>query len=319
MSRQFPGKFVGFLLGTSTLALTVALVLPAFPLNGINNAAVAHMALVVSFALCVAALLELAIIYIPAFTGPQSTLLLLLGMGLAFAAWAVRIKLTPSFSANYPQQRSTATFPDILRSHSELRTPEDPATEGSHDHPSPTLRLPAIASQGRLSPQSEIRATQIEIPAAPNPPTETIVTTPDPCDAIRVVRSSHQSSSGCGPSKLQAISATQRNAIRDAMKPYAGMKFTMLSENPTDDSRAYADQIERALTDAGLHNVGNRDITRTGNTDSPGVTLVIGDKASDAANGMASGMRRAGLVLYSIPTSESFAPEDFQVIVAPNR
>ena len=319
MKRQSPGKFVGFLLGTSLLALAVAFLLPSFPLNGINNAAVAHIALVMSFALCLAAMLELAIIYIPAFTGPHSALLFLLGIGLAFGAWAVRIKLATSISTNYPQQGYADTFPGILSWHPKLRAPGPPATDAPHGNPSPLLHLPAIASQGRLSPPSEIRATQSEIRDSASLPPETVVTTPDPCDAIRIVRSSHQSSSGCGPSKLQAISAAQRNAIRDAMKPYAGMRFTMLHENPTDDSRAYASQIERALTDAGLHNVGDRDITRTGNTDSPGVTLVVGDKASDAANSMASGMRRAGLVLFSIPTSESLAPEDFQVIIAPNR
>ncbi len=76
---------------------------------------------------------------------------------------------------------------------------------------------------------------------------------PEPCG--------NRASPACDPPKLPRITLPQRGVIRDLMKPYAGLRFTLLREDPTEDSDQYADQIEAALLDAGLIDSSDRNIT----------------------------------------------------------
>jgi hypothetical protein len=54
-----------------------------------------------------------------------------------------------------------------------------------------------------------------------------------------------------GAAKL-VISDEQRDQIRDAMVPYAGINVGIVCNNATEDSMAFAKQLQKALNDAGL-------------------------------------------------------------------
>jgi hypothetical protein len=133
-----------------------------------------------------------------------------------------------------------------------------------------------------------------------------------------VRESDHQPPPVAAPAKLPGITAAQRNTIRDAMRPYAGLRFTLLSESPTTDSREYAAQIESALTGAGLVASGEREEFSNGRNNPPGLSLVVAENELDAASSLSSAMRRAGLITWSLPILETSQPEVFQLIVAPN-
>jgi len=55
-----------------------------------------------------------------------------------------------------------------------------------------------------------------------------------------------------GAPKLPVITDEQRDAIRDAMRPYAGIKISIFCHNATDDSSKYAEKLAGALKDAGM-------------------------------------------------------------------
>lgn len=309
MQRQFPAKFVAFLLGTAALALLVALYLAAFPLVGINNRAVANVFLWIAFGTCAATLLELAVIYFPGMTGPQSALLILLLILLGIEGWAGKAGFSHWADANHPQQGTAATeSPTHVLSGDFGQLPDTPPPPPTNTSPSkitlPDIELPTIPVpnvQQNVNPLSRDTTERPLAKAAINP---------EPCG--------HRPLPGCDPPKLPTITLPQRNIIRDAMKPYAGLRFTLLRENPTQDSDEYADQLEAALLDAGLINSSDRNISSNGRANPPGASLIIGRKESDAAASLSSAMRKAGLTRFSLPTSQTAEPETFQIIIAPN-
>jgi hypothetical protein len=309
MARRLPPKFVWFLLGISIFALAVALYLPAFPLNGINNTAIAHLFLWIALGTCGTTLLELAIIYFPGLTGPQSALLLLLFVLTCLVGWAGRTRVFDWIDENGPQQGTKEIIAHVLPGN--FGPEPQAAPHASLDLHQDSSSLPAIQTNSPL----QMRPAQNENREPANPKRATATPIQQPC--IVGPGSNSDTSPDCAPPKLPTISVTQRNLIRDAMKPYAGLKFTILRENPTDDSRQYAAQIERALVDAGLNSVGDQDTIRNGISDPAGVSLIVGNKESDAATRMSSAMRRAGLIPISLPISRTSEPEGFQVIVTP--
>jgi hypothetical protein len=314
MQRQFPAKFVGFLLGTAALALLVALYFGAYPLPGINNHAVANVFLWIAFGTCAATLLELAVIYFPGVTGPQSALLILLLILLGIEGWAGRAGFSHWADANHPQQGTAASgSPAHVLSGSFGQLPDAPPPPPTKNRSHSNITLP------------DIDLPNIELPTIPGPhiqhnenrntpdtgpPMSKAAINPEPCGS--------RPSPGCDPPKLPTITLPQRNIIRDAMKPYAGLRFTLLREDPTEDSDQYADQIEAALLDAGLINSIDRNIPANGRNDPAGVSLIVGSKASDAAGRMSSAMHKAGLTRFFPPISQTAQPESFQIIIAPN-
>jgi hypothetical protein len=301
MQGRLPAKFVGFLLGTAILSLVVALYLAAFPLVGINNHAVANVFLWIAFGTCAATLLELAVIYFPGLTGPQSALALLLLVLLGVEGWAGKTGLSAWIAGNHPQQSTAASSTHVLP-FDQLPVPvERPSRNTSQGNPLPNIELPTDPGPYRQHKQNRDTTDQPMAKPAINP---------EPCG--------HRPSPGCDPPKLPTITLPQRDVIRDLMKPYAGLRFTLLREDPTQDSDQYADQIEAALIDAGLTNSSDRNISSNGRANPAGASLIVGRKESDAAASLSSAMRKAGLIQSSLPTSQTAEPETFQIIIAPN-
>lgn len=294
MDRRFPAKLVGFVEGGAIVALVFALLLQAFPLNWINSVAVARVFLWIALGMCVATLLELAIIYFPGLTGPKSTILLVLLGLLCFAGWAV----SGWIKAHDPQQESAKLLAQLPTGNSEAQSP--PAVRPKKD----------MSDDNTSLPKTETHARQYESQDATDRQTAKATIDPEPCG--------NRTSPACDPPKLPTITLPQRAVIRDLMKPYAALRFTLLREDPTEDSDQYADQIEAALLDAGLINSIDRNISSHGRANPAGVSLIVGSKESDAAGSMSSAMRKAGLIQSSLPTSPGSEPETFQIIIAPN-
>ena len=115
----------------------------------------------------------------------------------------------------------------------------------------------------------------------------------------------------------------QRDQIRDAMRPYAGIVVGILCNNTTEDSMAYAIQLAKGLNDAGLKAGPPRSgmFYGEGITAIPsGVAVAVGDDGLAAANTLILAMLRSGLIAKPIPTSPN--PNDkagFQIMITPNR
>jgi hypothetical protein len=311
MQRQFPAKFVGFLLGTAVLALLIAFYFGTYPLVGINNHAVANVFLWIAFGTCTATLLELAVIYFPGLTGPQSALLILLLILLGIEGWAGRTGLSHWADANHSQRgtaRSGGATHGLSGNFGQLPDAVPPPTPKNTSHSKitlPNIELPTISAPHLQQNQNRNTPDTTDQPMAKG------AINPEPCG--------HRATPGCDPPKLPQITLPQRDIIRDAMKPYAGVRFTLLREDPTQDSDEYADQLEAALLDAGLINSIDRNIPSNGRANPAGVSMIVGSKASDAAGRMSSAMRKAGLVRFFPPISQTAEPETFQIIIAPNR
>jgi hypothetical protein len=293
MDRRFPAKLVGFVEGCAIVALVVALLFQAFPFNGINNIAVTRVFLWIALGMCVATLLEVAIIRFPSLTAPQSALLLVLVGLLCFAGWEVSVwfkghntrQKPANILAHLPTANSAAPAPAVVR-------PEDM----SDDNTSP--------------PKTEPHWRRYENRDATDRQAAKAAIDPEPCG--------DRASPGCDPPKLPRITLPQRAVIRDLMKPYAGLRFILLREDPTEDSDQYADQIEAALLDAGLINSSDRNISSNGRANPAGVSLIVGSKEADAAASLSSAMRKAGLIQSSLPISQTSEPKTYQIIIAPN-
>ena len=291
MDRRFPAKFVGFVECSAIVALLVALLLQAFPITGIDSTAVAHVFLWSALGICVAILLELAIIRFPGLTGPKSTLLLVsLGL-LCFGGWAV----AAWFKGRDKQLRPAEILAHLPLENSASPPPAAHPKDMGQDNTPPPNREPDIRQN-----ENQDTTDRETAKAAVNP---------EPC--------SNRASPACDPPKLPKITLPQRDVIRDLMKPYAGLRFTLLRDDPTEDSDQYADQIEAALLDAGLINSSDRNITSK-RSNPAGVSLIVGSKESDAAGSLSSAMRKAGLIRFSLPISQTSSPEAFQIIIAPN-
>jgi len=123
-----------------------------------------------------------------------------------------------------------------------------------------------------------------------------------------------------GAPKLVMTDA-QRDAIRDAMNPYAGLKFTLMRHDATEDSMKYADQLKKALTDAGLVCIMDGSGTEfNGGVVPSGVSLLIGADEFGAANSLGTAMQNSGLLKGKLPASKNDVRSNgFDVTVAPNR
>ena len=310
MKRWPPPKFIWFLVGGALVALAGAHIMPSVVVSGINSVAIARLLLSIAFILFTATLLELAIIYVPGLTGSKSRLFAAILALLLFAGWAVKNEFSDETSTNNPPPRTRDILSSIFPGSS--RTAPIPAPKSESTSPADTPPTENTRAGNSLpQPRTEARST------APtnNPRPTTAARNLDP-DNVR--ESDHEPPPTAAPARLPTITAAQRNKIRDAMRPYAGLRFTLLSESPTTDSREYADQIERALTGAGLVASGEREEFSNGRNNPPGLSLVVGEKELDAASRLSSAMRRAGLITWSIPILETSQPDVFQLIVAPN-
>ena len=123
-----------------------------------------------------------------------------------------------------------------------------------------------------------------------------------------------------GPPKL-LMSDAQRDAIADAMRPYAGSHFTLFRHDATEDSVKYADQLKQALTAAGLicdrDGLGAEFYERAIPS---GVSLLIGSNEKTMAESFAEALKRIGLIQAPMPAAvNDTIPNQFHITVAPNR
>jgi hypothetical protein len=112
----------------------------------------------------------------------------------------------------------------------------------------------------------------------------------------------------------------QRDAIRDELRPYAGRKFDFSSDGATPDSQKYADQLFKALTDAGL-TPGMVMISMTvGRTFQGGVSIDSTKDQMDLANALANAMAHARLLSNPIPLLNlpDSAQGIIRITIAPN-
>lgn len=115
----------------------------------------------------------------------------------------------------------------------------------------------------------------------------------------------------------------QRDQIRDAMTPFAGMVVRIICNDATEDSMAYANQLSKALNDAGLK-VGQPDsamaFSSPGTVIPSGVVITIGDDARAAATALGLAMLSSGLISKPIPATRNANDNaGFEIMITPNR
>ena len=110
MRPRFPIMFVSFLLGSAILALVVAFLLPAFYIHWINGVSVPNVFLWISFGLVCAALLEIAIVYIPGMAGSRLAFMALLLLFLSAGGWMGKTRLSDLIATRDRQQSRPASF-----------------------------------------------------------------------------------------------------------------------------------------------------------------------------------------------------------------
>jgi hypothetical protein len=114
----------------------------------------------------------------------------------------------------------------------------------------------------------------------------------------------------------------QRDAIRDAMRPFAGMVVEIMCNNATEDTMEYANQLSKALNDAGMKAgppTSGILFSAQGHAIPSGVMLTVGDDAIPAATALAQTMARAGLISKSIPADHATQKARFEITISPNR
>jgi hypothetical protein len=117
------------------------------------------------------------------------------------------------------------------------------------------------------------------------------------------------------------MSDKQRDAITDAMKSFAGLKFSMMRHDATPDSAEYADKLRDALTNAGMVCTSDMSGTAFGHGGiSPGVSASVGKDEMGALGALAGAMRTQGLLPNPLPVgTNNTSPDAFGITVAPNR
>lgn len=125
-----------------------------------------------------------------------------------------------------------------------------------------------------------------------------------------------------GAQKLGMTDA-QQAAIRNDMKPFAGLQFTVFRHDATPDSSAFADKLRDALTGAGMicaRDTSGQQFNGDGSAVPSGMSLQIGSNSQRAAKALADAMSAAGLITKPISASmNNVRPDAFDITVAPNR
>ena len=113
---------------------------------------------------------------------------------------------------------------------------------------------------------------------------------------------------------------SQRDLLRDAMKPYAGIGVDIFCHDATEDSFAYAQQLAKALRDAGITVSGpDSGMGFSSGVIPSGVSLLVGEDRVQAATVMANAMSAAGLIHSAIPAVKNLQRKDgFHITIAPN-
>lgn len=124
-----------------------------------------------------------------------------------------------------------------------------------------------------------------------------------------------------GPPKLM-MTDEQKSAITKAMRPYAGLKFTIFRHEETLDSSDWADKLRDALKEAGMicTKDGNGTAFYRPSAVPQGISINIGNDNIDAATALAKVLRNVGLTQGPIPLGINKVRSDaFDIVVAPSR
>jgi hypothetical protein len=124
-----------------------------------------------------------------------------------------------------------------------------------------------------------------------------------------------------GAAKL-TMTDVQRDAIRDAMRPYSGITISVHCHDATTDSAAYAEKLANAFRAAGIIVQGPIYEMRFQAVGAvpEGLSAIFGDNRVDAANALAAVMISSQLVKPPISGGIDHGNKDrFEILIAPNR
>jgi hypothetical protein len=203
-----------------------------------------------------------------------------------------------------------------------LTVPPKPVTPPQSESIPAPLTVPTPRSSSPPTQRTH-SATQ----AAPAPPAPTVTPPQSPVTiasapngiAITGGKVNQPTVNNYGPPKLE-MNEAQRVAIRDAMKPFAGQKFTIFKHNMTEDSGAFADNLKTALVDAGLTVTmdGNGEQLQEGPVPG-GVSAQVGLNAIPALQTLGLAMLTNHIISKPIRTTMNNVRHDaLDITVAPN-
>lgn len=124
-----------------------------------------------------------------------------------------------------------------------------------------------------------------------------------------------------GPPKL-SMTISQRDAVRDAMKPFAGLKVTIQCHDATSDSREFADMLSVALKSAGLAVEGPTNLTLiSSGVIYPGFSALFSEDMKPAAEALAGALKSRGVIPdpYKGGSVPNAVPGYFEITISPNR
>jgi hypothetical protein len=203
---------------------------------------------------------------------------------------------------------------------------------------SPAAQTPSVAQKPSASIQSKQPKEHVKRKTASQeaPNTTLPETAPAPAQALAQPTYGSQTCVGSACAQGTGSQATynqygapkllmtdeQRDTIRDAMKPFAGMTVTIACNNATEDTLTYANQLSKALNDAGLTAgvpLSVIEIPPPGHVIPSGLQFEASDDLLSAAATLAHTMRRLGLITKPIPLERIPGKAQFGITISPNR
>jgi hypothetical protein len=125
-----------------------------------------------------------------------------------------------------------------------------------------------------------------------------------------------------GAPKL-VMTEDQRMAIRDAMKPFAGITIDIECQDATEDSFEYCKKLARAFTESGITSIGptaGTHLMSDSHAIPSGVSFSAGHEREGAAIALAKAMIESHLIDYQVKDWVNMQDNQaFMVIIAPNR
>jgi hypothetical protein len=118
------------------------------------------------------------------------------------------------------------------------------------------------------------------------------------------------------------MTPAQRDTIRDAMKPFAGITIMVFCHDATPDSTEYAQTLATALKSAGINVLGPSFGTeyRAGGGVPPGLSASFSQDRALAAEALARSLVELGLATPPLTGGVMANTTDkFMITIAPNR
>jgi hypothetical protein len=222
------------------------------------------------------------------------------GLFLSLHKQAIATNATPEQSRNIPPASGS-----VKTQEEGPKTEARPKTEAHKDanrpavpNPKPTPQVPSNSGNGAVETLGPVNNA--------------------PCGVIQVGGVGNQATGGnCGPPQL-AMTEAQRNSIRDAMKPYSGRGFTLFRHQETKDTHDFADNLKKALSDAGMN--PTKDFSgiefRAGPIE--GISISVGTNNMDAVASLANALHENGIIDKPLRVGKNDQRADaFDITIAP--